>query len=61
MKVQITNEKLKKHTRLFEVDITGMEWNNEIAASLRDREIMERFERNIEQEGDGHYKVMLPW
>ena len=22
---------------------------------------MELFESNIEQEGDGHYKVMLPW
>ena len=61
MKVQITNEGLKKHTRLFELETTGIECNNETAASLRDREIMERFERNIEQEGDGHYKVMLPW
>ena len=38
----------------------GMECNNETAASLRDREVMERFDRNIMQEGDGHYKVVLP-
>ena len=38
-----------------------MECNNETAASLRDREVMERFDRNIKQEGDGHYKVLLPW
>ena len=61
MKVQITNEELKKHTRLFEVETTGIECNNETAASLRDPEIIGRFERSIEQEGDGHYKVMLPW
>ena len=39
MKMQITNEELKKHMRLFEVETTGMECNNETAASLRDREI----------------------
>ena len=39
----------------------GMECNNETAASLRDREVMERFDRNIKQEGDGHYKVVFPW
>ena len=43
MRVQITNEELKEHTRLFEVETTGMECNNETAASVRDREIMERF------------------
>ena len=36
-----------------------MEYNNKTAALLRDREKMEPFESN-EQEGDGHYKVMLP-
>lgn len=37
-----------------------MEYDNETAALLRDREKMEPFESNVEQEGDGHYKVMLP-
>ena len=37
-----------------------MEYNNETAALLRDREKMKPFESNVEQEGDGHYKVMLP-
>ena len=39
----------------------GMECTNETAVSLRDWAIIEQFERNIEQDGDGHYKVMLPW
>ena len=38
-----------------------MEYNNETVALLRYREKMEPFESNVEQEGDGHYKVMLPW
>lgn len=38
-----------------------MECNNETGASLRDRAVMERSDRNIKQEGDGHYKVVLPW
>ena len=38
-----------------------MECNNETAASLRDGAVMERSDRNIKQEGDGHYKVVLPW
>lgn len=61
-RVQITNEKLNETMRrLLKVKITGMECNNKTPTSLRDREIMERFESNIEQEGDRHYKVMLPW
>ena len=38
-----------------------MECNNETAASLRDWEIVERFESNIGQEGGGHYKGKWPW
>ena len=39
----------------------GMECTNETAVSLRDWAIIEQSESNIEQDGDGHYKVMLPW
>ena len=62
MRVQITNEELNENMgRIFEEEATGMEYNNETAASLRDREVMERFDRNIKQEGDAHCKVVLPW
>ena len=57
-RVEITNKELNENMRrLFKVETTGMECNNETAASLRDWEIVERFESNIEQEGGGHYKV----
>lgn len=58
MRVENTNERLDENIRrLFEVETMGME----SAASLRDRAVMERSDRNIKQEGDGHYKVVLPW
>ena len=62
MTVENTNERLDENIRrLFEVETMEMECNNETAASLRDRAVMERSDRNIKQEGDGHYKVVLPW
>lgn len=62
MRVENTNERLDENIRrLFEVETMGMECNNKTAASLRDRAVMERSDRNIKQEGDGHYKVVLPW
>ena len=62
MRVENTNERLDENIRrLFEVETMGMECNNETEASLRDRAVMERSDRNIKQEDDGHYKVVLPW
>lgn len=41
MRVENTNERLDENIRrLFEVETMGMECNNETAASLRDRAVM---------------------
>ena len=60
--MQISIEELNENTRrLFDAESMGMGRKDEATASLRDQEVMEQFEKNIEQEESGHYKVMLPW